>query len=252
MQNVIPELHEHPDTSQPWPMLQAVDQLLRDVPAFLRRVQAGQDLAVVARAMILTVVVCAGGFGAAMGAHRAGMQVLYAAVKLPAALLLTTAVCAPALTALNACFRRKASLPRDLALVLGALALTSLVLAAQAPLVLLAVELQASYHAVILLVVACCMLAGAVGISLLARGLALDASPGRWAVGLGLALVFGLVGTQMSWTLRPFLLRPRSPHVVFIRSLEGSFLEAVVTSSRSARGIYWRSSAPVPDEWVEP
>jgi hypothetical protein len=245
MQELQPGLSGGHDGS---PMLRAIDALLRDVPAFLNRVQRKQELPALARAMILTVAVCAGVFGAAMGAHRGGLQVAYAALKLPAAMLLTTAACAPALTALNACLGRKASLRADLSLVLGALALTCLVLAAQAPVVLFAVQLGASYHAVTLLVVACCVVAGAVGVSLLVRGLALDASPGRWVVALGLLAVFGVVGTQMTWTLRPFLLRPRTPDTPFIRSLEGSFVEAVVSSSRSARGVYLRSSAPLPGE----
>ncbi len=63
---------------------------------------------------------------------------------------------------------------------------------------------------------------------------------------MGLLTVFGLVGTQMAWTLRPFLLRPRTPDIMFVRSIEGSFIEAVTVSARSARGIYARDAAPLP------
>lgn len=251
MQNVIEDLAPQAEPTAPpfaSPGLAAIDQLLRDVPAFLDRIREGKNLAELARAMILTVAVGAAVFGAAMGAHRGGIQVLYAAIKLPAVMLLTTAVCAPALTAFNAAFRRQASMRRDLSLVLSSLALTCLVLAAQAPIVFLAVELGAGYHTVILLVVGCCCLAGIVGLTLFQRGLGLDPSAGRWAVGIALLMVFGVVGTQMSWTLRPFLVRPRTPDAPFVRSLEGSFVEAVLTSSRSARGIYWRDSAPLPGE----
>jgi hypothetical protein len=251
MQNVINDLPAHTELVAPRiasPTLAAIDQLLRDVPGFLERIREGRNLAELARAMILTVAVGAAVFGAAMGAHRGGLQVLYAAIKLPAVMLLTTAVCAPALTAFNAAFRRETSLRRDLSLVLSSLALTCLVLAAQAPIVFLAVELGAAYHTVILLVVGCCCLAGIVGVTLFQRGLGMDPSAGRWTVGIALLMVFAVVGTQMSWTLRPFLVRPRTPEAPFIRTLEGSFLEAVLTSSRSARGIYWRESAPLPGD----
>jgi len=228
--------------------LHTIDQLLRDVPGVLQRIRDARDLATLARAMIVTIVAGAGIFGASMGAYRGGLQVLYAGLKLPLALLLTTAVCAPSLTALNAALGRQACIRRDLSLLLASLARTSLVLAAQAPMVLLAVRMGVSYHAIILLVVACCAAGAVVGLSLLLRGLRTSDAGPVLAVALALLTVFGFVGSQMSWTLRPFVLRPRTPEPTFVRSLEGSFFEAVVTSSMSARGVYWRSSAPLPGE----
>ena len=233
----------------PSPVLQSIDQLLRDAPAVLERIREGRDLATLAKAMILTIAFGGGVFGAAMGTFRGGEQILYAGVKLPIALLLTMAICAPALTALNRAVGRAGCMRRDLALVLSALARSSLVLAAQAPLVLLAVRAEASYHAVVLLVVACCSIAGIVGLTLFLRGLNATQSSGLWTVAPALFLVFALVGTQMSWTLRPFLLRPRTPDVVFVRAVEGSFFESVARSVQSARGIYMRESAPLPSAW---
>ncbi len=49
-----------------------------------------------------------------------------------------------------------------------------------------------------------------------------------------------------AWTLRPYLVRPRTPAAPFLRSVESSFLGAVATSFDSARGIYHRESAPLP------
>jgi hypothetical protein len=173
------------------------------------------------------------------------------------------------LTSLNAALGREAHLRKDLALVLCALARASLVLAAEAPVVLLAVRLGAGYHSLTLLVVGCCALAGLVGLALFLRGLAgseaeqaagvghradgeahQPAAPPRqgvWTVAVALLVVFALVGTQMTWTLRPFLLRPRTPDIPLVRSVEGSFLEAVIVASRSARGIYDRDAAPLPE-----
>jgi hypothetical protein len=37
--------------------------------------------------------------------------------------------------------------------------------------------------------------------------------------------------------------------VVFVREVEGSLVDAVVGAVRSARGIYDRESAPVPEAW---
>lgn len=237
----IPERHDSD-------LLRSVDQLLRDPPGALQRIRDARDLASLARAMIVTVALGAGIFGAAMGAYRGGLQVLYAGVKLPLVVLLTTAVCAPALTALNASLGRQACLRRDLSLVLSALARTSLVMAAQAPIVLLAVRVGISYHSMILLVVACSVLAGGVGLALFLRGLHLSQSRSMTAVALALLTIFGVVGTQMSWTLRPFVVRPRTPETPFVRAVEGSFFDAVVTSSMSARGLYTREAAPLPEQ----
>lgn len=229
-------------------VVQSTDQLLRDVPGVLDRIQQNRGLASLARAMLVTVALGAGLFGAAMGAYRGGLQILFAGIKLPIALLLTTAICAPALTAINSALGRPANLLRDLALVLAVLARMSLVVAAQVPLILLAVRFGVSYHDLILLVVGCCSVAGLVGLTLLLRGLKAQSRQAVWTSVLGLLLVFGSVGAQMSWTLRPFVVRPRTPEAPFIRSVEGSFWESVAVSTRSAQGIYSRRSAPLPLE----
>jgi methyl-accepting chemotaxis protein len=102
----------------------------------LARIRAGEDLAALARPLIVTIALGGAVFGAALGAYRGGLQVLYAAIKLPLATLLTAAICAPTLTALNAALGRAACIRRDFALVLAVLARGALVVAAEAPVVL--------------------------------------------------------------------------------------------------------------------
>lgn len=235
-------------TSQPFgsDLLRTIDQLLRDAPATVERIRQERELASLARALLLTIAVGGALFGASMGAFRGGVQILYAAVKLPLAMLLATAVCAPALTTLNATLGRPASLRRDVALVLGGLGRASLVLAALAPVVQLAVRVNTSYHSLTLLVTLCCLIAGIVGLGMVLEGVRSGSDRSVRTVALGLLTIFGLVGTQMAWTLRPFMLRPRTPDIVFVRSIEGSFIEAVTVSVRSARGIYARPAAPLP------
>lgn len=235
-ENVLPVTAD-PDAADPRSALDTVDALLRDRRGILDRIRDGRDLGLLARASIVTIAACTAAFGAAMGAHRGGLQIAFAAVKLPMAVLFTAAVCAPALTALNAAFDRQADARRDLALVLVALALGSLVLSALAPVVLLGVTVEMGYHANALLVVACCGLAGSFGVVLLLRGLVREWR-GAIPVALALASLFGAVGSQMTWTLRPWLLRPATQGVPFVRSLEGTFLDAVSTSIDSARGVY--------------
>jgi hypothetical protein len=187
----------------------------------------------------LLVMILAGSavFGAAIGSHHSGLQILYAAIKLPLVVLLTAAVCTPVLTALNVALARPASLPRDLLLVLGSLARASLVLAALAPLPLMAALLGVSYHTMILLVVACCSVAGVLGLALFVRGM-WNHTRGVVFTMLALLLIVSLTGTQMTWSLRPFVLRPCAKQAVFLRGLEGSFAESVGTTMDSAQGHY--------------
>jgi hypothetical protein len=89
------------------------------------------------------------------------------------------------------------------------------------------------YHRVILAVVAVCAVAGAFAARLLFGGLARGGASGT-RVGLAFVTVFALVGAQTSWILRPYVVRPRTEHIPFVRALEGDFLDALRTSARSA------------------
>jgi len=200
---------------------------------------------------MVTIVLCCAVFGASLGIHRGGVQILYAAMKLPLVALLTAALCTPILSAMRRATTGATIVRRDFALVLSRLALGSLVLAALAPLVLLAETWETNYNWLILLTVACCLVAGAFGLHFLATGLGEIAWGPRLAVGTTLLLAVVLVGAQMTWTLRPYVLRPRSPDVPFVRSLEGGLIDAVSRSAASSQGIYVRDEAPLRSEWVQ-
>jgi hypothetical protein len=234
-----------------------IDDLLRDRTAIYRRIAADHDLLGLARAMILTIIAGAAVFGGAVGAHRGGLQILFAAAKFPLVLLLTAAVCAPTLSAANAALGRASSARRDLALVVSSLAVTALILAAAAPLMILGAPIGLSgdsgepliqYHDMALLMAGACAVAGAAGLATFWRGLGRVERGNRLAVAALVLAAFTLVGAQMAWTLRPYLVRPRSPDIVFVRSLEGSLFDAVLRTADSSRGRYERPEAPLPGE----
>lgn len=225
--------------------LALVDGLLRDQPAVLDRIDRGEALPELARTCVLTIAAAAAVLGAAIGFQRGGWQVLFAAVKLPLVLLLTAGLVTPALSALDHAMGGRADLRRDLAGVLAALALAALLMAACAPVVLLA-GAALGYHGTILVVVACCAAGGLGGLLFFGRAL-LRRGEGRRLTGLLFLGLAAVVGSQMAWTLRPWVVRPQTPEVPFVRSLEGSFIEAVSGSLDSARGIYHRDFAPLPD-----
>jgi hypothetical protein len=88
------------------------------------------------------------------------------------------------------------------------------------------------------IVVASCAMAGVVGLGDFSRGLRLLDERAVRPTALVLMAVFTLVGSQMSWTLRPFLVRPRSEQPPIVRQVEGGFFDAVARSGKSAMGIY--------------
>ena len=224
-----------------------VDQLLRDRRSVLARIERGERLAELMRVFVLTIVVGAAITGAAMGSFRGGMQIVYAAAKLPVALLVTAALCAPALTAIGRAVGRPASLATDVALVITALATGALVMVALVPVMLVARAIELPYHASILMTVCCGGLSGLVSIAVMAAGLHRVSGKDAGLVLALFATVFAAVGAQAAWTSRPWLVRPRTPDVPFVRAVEGSLYDAVLGSTRSARGIYLRDEAPVPE-----
>jgi hypothetical protein len=229
----------------PRPAFGTIDLLLRDRAGMLARIRAGQDLPAILRTMIATIAACMAIVGAALGSYRGGVQIAYAAIKLPVVLIGTAALAAPALTAIGAALGRRARLAADLTLVMAALAFGALLLAAGTPLVLLGRSIDLDYHRMVLCTVAMFAVAGGAALHLVCRGVALEAGPGWRTAVAGLCVVFALVGGQLSWALRPYLVRPREPQPVFLREVEGSLFDAVAGALRSARGIYDRDAAPL-------
>jgi hypothetical protein len=227
--------------------LGTVDLLLRDRPLLLSRI-AGGDVGAILRTMIATIAIAMAIVGAALGSYRGGVQIAYAAIKLPIVLLATAALAAPALTAIGVALGRPARLAADLALVMSALAFGALLLCACTPLIMLARALDVSYHDMILVTVGLFGFAGLASLRIVVGALARERAPGTWPAIVGLCIVFVLVGGQLAWALRPYLVRPRAPDVVFVREVEGSLIDAVFENVRSSRGIYRRASAPLPGE----
>ncbi len=231
--------------------LEIVDLLLRDRTTFLRRIETSTDLLSMARALLVTSVVCAAAFGASMGAYRGGIQILYAAIKLPLAVLLTAGLVAPALTALGLAARGsdapldlRRRLLHDLVLVLSALALGGLVIAALTPVVVLGEIFSVSYHELILTLVGACCAGGLLGLVLFVRGMWRRNERGSGVSSLAALVLFAVVGSQMTWSLRPFLVRPKTTEVPFVRAIEGSILDSVGTSMDSAQGEYRDAELP--------
>jgi hypothetical protein len=220
-------------------VIAVVDGLLTQPQATVEQAQRSDAATQTAMARVLLLAILGGtaAFGAAVGFYRGGAQILFAAVKLPLVVLIVAAVAAPSLTALGAALGRPAELRLDLFRVLAALARGALVLAALAPLMLVASCLRLGYHASVLLLVTCCAIAGAAGLPILGRAL-WGEKKGRVFLILGMLVVVGLGGTHTAWLFRPYLVRPRTTSVPFMRQLDGNFVDSVERSQYSVRGMY--------------
>ena len=195
-------------------------------------------------------------FGGVVGSFRGGEQILYGAIKVPIALLGALVICVPALHGIAASLGRAWPLRTVIALTLAAAGRAALVLLAFSPVLWLAYDLGLGYHAAALAATGAYGLAGLAALGVLLRGL----GRGKHAVTTALAFVavFLAAGGQTGWILRPYLVRPQTGDVPFVRSIEGGFADAVVRSTRSAAGVYDEverevvRSAESPPEWVEP
>jgi hypothetical protein len=193
-----------------------------------------------ARRLLLNVLTIAGGaglYGAAMGWWRAPEQALFAAVKFPLIVLLTTlgnaalnAMLAP-LLGMNITFRQ------SLSAVLMSFTVAAAILAAFSPLAAFVVwnappmtpqsENTLTYSFVKLTHVVAIAFAGAAG-NLRLFQLLVEVGGSRVARRVLFAWLAGnlFLGSQLAWILRPFIGTPLMPVAFFRRAaLQGNFYE---------------------------
>ena len=183
--------------------------------------------------------------GPSMVAEAPWKFTLLAAVKVPALFLVTLVVCLPALYVLNIALGWKLRFAPTVAVLVFAMAGTSVVLAVLAPIVLFFTVLTDQYHFMMLLHVLVFALAGAYGVQTLAMGLSGlgqedEAGRGigrrilaRFLVGrlvLVWLLLYMFVGCQMAWTLRPFVGTPYLIEFEALRPPSSNFYAGVIGS----------------------
>lgn len=221
-----------------------LNRLLRAPGDIAADCREDRDLRPLVVTSLLATALGAAAFGGVIGSYRGGVQILYAALKLPAAMLLTLAICAPAFHALAAALGRAFPMRSIVALALAAAGRASLVLLALSPLVWIVLDRGIGYHAAALVCALAYAVAGAAALGVILRGLGEGA--GQLLTTVAFAGVFFAVTGQAGWIFRPYLVRPQTwnaaaghmREVPFLRAYEGSFADSLYLSSRSARGIY--------------
>src|SRR5216117_1917313 len=207
--------------------------LLSDRERFFEDVVAGTGLRAKLRYATLTIVGLAGFFGLVAGAYSGPAQALSAAIKLPFLFFATFAVCFPAFFVVQVLVGSRLRLLQVVVLVFGALALTSVLLAAFVPITAFFLISGANYYFQHLLNIAIAGVAGLFGMYALHEGLSVVCEKRgvypRKALTImrAWAVLFAFVGIQLAWSLRPFLGDRNQPFRVF-GTYQGNFYAAVI------------------------
>lgn len=230
-------------------------QVLSDRDRFFTEVAAGEGLVAKLWYSACTLVALCALYGAAAGAYAGPAQAVSAALKLPLLFLGTLAICFPGFFVVQVLVGSRLKLAQVLALVLGALSLSAILLAAVVPVTVFFLFTGANYYFLTLLHVLIVLGAGLVGMATLHEGLAFACEqrgvyPRKaMAIMKVWAVLFAFVGIQMAWNLQPFVGDRGGPFRLF-RHNEGNFYTALVYSlEKLAHGEGKRSvEAPPPPQ----
>jgi len=178
------------------------------------------------------VVLLAGLYGLVLGIYAGGWQTLYNAVKLPWVLLVTLALSAASLYVLNAIAGARMSVAQTVAIALTGLLATVTLLVSTLPVVAFLMFCGSrSYSVTVLANVVAFAICGWYGARFAADAMAAmhdDEAVRRRCVAVMQVWMwlYGLVGLQMAWLLRPYFRQTE----VFIRPLGegGNVFEALV------------------------
>lgn len=211
--------------------LNTLNRLIRDRDAVFRDLREEQFLREYFFSTTLATIIFGGLYGAVMGLYAGGLQVLFAAIKVPMLLLISLYVSLPTYYVLNGFFGGDMSLRQLAVLFMVSFAVMSILLIAFLPVTLFFTITTpersfATYGFTVLLNVFFFGIAGLTAINYLLKGFdVIHGENKRWVlpmiIGSGV-LIF--VGTQLAWVLRPYF------HFSweFIRPPSGNFYIALV------------------------
>jgi hypothetical protein len=223
--------------------LAVIETILRNRHHFFIEIRDGLGLSEKMRAMLISSIIFLALYGAVLGSTHSLWQALSSAVKLPVLFLATLVVCSPTLYFFNVLFGSNQSLTQNFALILTAITVTSVLVLSFAPIVVFFLLTTSNYQFFKLLNVAILTITGSVGVMFLSQGMRIVSSAGKegakarrnvvrlWIV------VYGFVGSQMAWTLRPFIGAPSMKFELF-RQLGGNFYTNIFASIGEILGFF--------------
>lgn len=215
--------------------LRIIETILRDRKTFFLEIREEKRLSEKMRALVTSSMAFFALYGAVMGSSHSLWQALSSAAKLPVLFLATLLVCAPTLYFFNLNFGSNQSLGQNVALMLTTITVTSVLLLSFAPVVTFFLLTTSQYQFFKLLNVGVFSVSGIVGVVFLSQGMRIVSYGGKEGVAARRSVVwlwiilYAFVGSQMAWTLRPFVGAPGLPFELF-RQLGGNFYSNILFS----------------------
>ncbi len=221
-----------------------VETILRDRTHFFEEIRDGVDVAGKIRSMLISSIAFLAVYGAVLGSTHSLIQAFSSAAKLPPLFLATMLVCIPTLYVFSVLFGSNQRLHQVIALVLAAITIMSVLLLSFASIALFFILTAGGYQFFKLLNVFFFSIAGITGLLFLTQGMGVLSADdqkrgrlGRWLVLHFWIVLYAFVGSQMAWTLRPFVGYPDAKFEL-IRQLGGNFYVDVFRSIGELLGFF--------------
>jgi len=219
-----------------------VEQILRSRMIFFGEIRDNVDVWAKCKAMLVSCVAFFALYGAVMGASHSILQAASSLYKLPILFIVTFLICTPSLYFFDLLFGSKQTLPQHMALILTTMTVTAVLLLSLAPIAIFFLITSSQYAFFKLLNVAFFTIAGGMGLVFFGQGITIVGKPneGNGAEARRVILVFWMllyafVGSQMAWTLSPFMGEPGTPFILFTQP-GGNFWSDVFNSIRTLLG----------------
>ena len=220
-----------------------IETILRDRTFFFSEIRDGVALWDKVKSMLISCMAFLAVYGAVMGASHGLLQALSSFVKLPILFLVTLVICTPSLYFFNLLFGSKQTLAQNVALILTAMTTTAVLLVSFAPIILFFLLTTSQYEFFKLLNVGVFAISGIMGVLFLRQGRAATADPhnmegvaARRVIFVLWIILYAFVGSQMAWTLSPFMGDPNMPFMV-VAQRGGNFYADVIASIRHLLGV---------------
>ena len=220
-----------------------IEKILRDRHKYFTEIREGVELPAKMKAMLISSITFFALYGAVMGSTHSLWQTLSSAAKLPILFVATLLICVPSLYFFGLLFGSDQSLSQNITVILTAITVTAVLLLSFAPITLFFLLTTSQYQFFKLLNVAFFTVSGLMGIVFLYQGMKVVSGPDkegagtrRWVLVLWM-FVYAFVGSQMAWTIRPFIGAPNSPFELF-RQLSGNFYTDVFRSLGEILGYF--------------
>ena len=220
-------------------------QLLRDRSNFLSEIENHKYVDRKIVSLLISSSLFLALYGAIIGSTHSVWQTISSSIKLPALYLLTLLICLPTLYFMDVVLGSKRTFGQYLALLLASVSMMSVMLFGLAPVTLFFRLSIDDYWFFLLLNIIFLGFTGVVGIkffyssmmNLIDKEKLGQAVKNRYKLITGWLFLFSFVGSQLAWTLRPFVGTPEEPFALF-REIESNFYIQVIYIIGKILGIH--------------